>query len=240
MNPPDASSTDPAAVLAALRDPVWCVREAAATAAGALPDPDGAVLAALVACSLHDPSPHVRLAAAAAAGPRIDPAPDYGDAIGHRFERQRIRAALALGHVTPERAAEAVALLAPAVADSHARVRLAALRALARLDPDAVLPVVGLVVRKCAEAEPDIADAAIAAWTRVLTAPAAAALLTLRPYPGTARLADARRAVGELTADHPLRRAWDALPFAAEATTAPRLARHLAAVCERALGGPPG
>lgn len=229
------AATDPAAVLAALRDPVWCVREAAVIAAGPLPDPDGAVLAALVACSLQDSSPHARAAAAASAGPRVQPAREYGAAIGHRFERQRARAALALGFVAPERAPEAVALLAAAANDSHAKVRLAALRTLARLDPRAVVSAAGIVVRKCAEAEPDIADAARAAWEQLLTAPAAAALRPLAPFPGSTRAADVRRAVGALPEGHPLRRAWELVPLAGEGLTAHRFARHLAAVCGRAL-----
>ncbi len=155
-----------AGVLAALADPVWCVREVAAAGVGRFPDDDGSIFAALVALTLRDPSPHVRLAAAASAGPRIDPTRDYGEAITHRFERQRIRAALALGHVAPERGAEAVQLLARCVADSHPKVRLAGLRALARLEPAAVVPILPLVVQKCGEANAGIADAVRAVCAR--------------------------------------------------------------------------
>lgn len=148
-----------AGVLAALTDPVWCVREVAAAGAGRFPDADGTVLATLVALTLRDPSPHVRRAAATAAGPRVRPERDYGEAARHRFERQRVRAADALGYVSAERATEAVELLARCVADAHPKVRLAGLRALARLDPDAVRPLLPLLRRKCGEANANIAAA---------------------------------------------------------------------------------
>lgn len=222
------------AVRGALGDLVWCVREAAAGAAGQLADPE--VQAQLVGMTLRDASPHVRLAAAVSASPRIEPERDYGAAVRHRFERQRVRAAFALGFAH-ERAREAVELLAPATTDHHPKVRLTALRALARLDPVAVLPVVALVVRKCAEADPDIAFAALAVWTRLLTV--ADVLRPLAPYPGTADLVGPQAALDAVPGDHPLRRAWAALPPPAQQMTAPRLAKRLAAVCERALGERP-
>lgn len=150
--PADAALRD--ALLAALADAVWGVREAAAVALA----PDDAVHARLVALTLSDASPLVRRAAAAGIGGRIDPRGDYAGAIGHRFERQRIRACDALGFAA--RTADAVELLAPVVADSHPKVRGAALRALARLDPATVLPLLPLIERKCNEAEPRVAAAA--------------------------------------------------------------------------------
>lgn len=152
--PADPVLRDP--LLATLADAVWGVREAACLALARFPD--GAVHARLVALTLSDPSPLVRRAAAIGAGARIEPSRDYAGAIGHRFERQRIRACDALGFAT--RSADAVAVLAPVVTDSHPKARAAALRALARLDPAAVRPLLPQIVRRCAEAEPRVAAAA--------------------------------------------------------------------------------
>lgn len=148
------------ALLAALADAVWGVREAAAIALARFVD--DATHARLVELTLHDSSPLVRRAAALGLGERIEPARDYGAAVGHRFERQRMRAADALGF-----AADAVALLTKMVTDTHPKVRAAALRALARLDPAAVRPLLPLVVRKCDEAEPRVAGAARALRARL-------------------------------------------------------------------------
>lgn len=222
------------AVRGALRDPVWCVREAAASAAVHLAHLDPEVQAQLAEMTLQDSSPHVRLASAVSASARIEPERDYGPAVRHRFERQRVRAAFALGFAQPERAQGAVKLLALAATDHHPKVRLTALRALARIEPGALLPVMGSVVRKCAEADPGIAAAAREVWARVLTA--AEVLRPLAPYPGTADLAGTRAALEGLPDDHPLRRAWAALPLPARELTAARFAKHLAAVCERTLG----
>ncbi|MDY3558515.1 hypothetical protein R5W23_005633 [Gemmata sp. JC673] len=233
-----ADSVPPGAVAAALRDPVWCVREAAALAAGRFAGSDWAVLAALVAMTLHDPSPHVRLAAAGTAGPHVRPERDYGGAVAHRFERQRARAARALGYVAPEFAEGAVRLLARTTADSHPKVRLASLRALARIEPAAVLPLVPVVVRRCAETDPRVAAAAREVWLRVSAAPGAEPLCPLSAYPGTDDLAGVRGTLERLPADHPLRCAWDALPpVRDEGLTAHRFAKHLAAVCAHVLNG---
>jgi HEAT repeat protein len=153
-------------LLAALADSAWGVREAAAVALAHIPD--AAVCRRLVTLTLHDPGPLVRRAAAAALGPRIDPARDYAGAAAHRFERQRIRAADALGFAPH---ADAVALLTGMVTDPHPKVRAAALRALTRHDPAAVRPLLPLVVRKCAEAEPRVAAAARALRERLEDAP---------------------------------------------------------------------
>jgi hypothetical protein len=190
----------------------------------------------LVALTLRDSSPHVRLAAAIAARQRIQPGRDYGGAVQHQFERQRMRAALALGYSSPERAAEAVTLLALCVADSHPKVRLAALRSLARLEAVAVLPLLSVVVCKCAEADEAIATAALAVWTRILTAPVAAPLLPLLPYPGTENLVGVEMTVEQLPFAHPLRLAWNSHPLPSEKNlNAHRFARHLARVCEAVL-----
>ncbi len=156
-----------APLLTALADPIWSVREAAVIASGKLTDADGTVHARRVELTLRDPAPLVRRAAATTAGARIDPARDYSVAISHRFERQRVRAADALGFTSPERASEAVALLATTASDPHPKVRAAALRALAQLDPTAVRPLLPLAVRKCAEAEPRVAAAARALRERL-------------------------------------------------------------------------
>jgi hypothetical protein len=231
-------------VLAALADPAWTVREAAAPTAGRLPDPDGAIFRMLLGMSLADP--HVRETAAAAIGPRIEPERDYGAAIRHRFERQRVRAALALGHVAPERAAGAVGLLAAAVAESHAKVRWAALRGLTRLPAASVLRLLPLVVRKCFEA-----DVAVATEARVLCKrlgdilPAALRPLELGSWAGNDGSLCAVLSVYPPTA--PLRRAWDAVAggdagaILRRATPAERraFAVRLARFCERALAEEP-
>lgn len=152
--PADGPLREP--LLAALADAVWGVREAAAVALARFPD--DAIRMRLVELTLQDSSPLVRRAAAIGLGARIEPSRDYAAAIGHRFERQRIRACDALGFATSS--ADAVALLAPVVTDSHPKVRAAALRALARLDLVAVRPLLPQIVRRCAEAEPRVAAAA--------------------------------------------------------------------------------
>jgi HEAT repeat protein len=225
-----------AAVRTALADPVWCVREAAAVAVGGFADPDGVILSELVRLTLTDSSPLVRRAAAAAAGPRIEPERDYGTAARHRFERQRIRAATALGHVPEERKAEAARLLAGCLTDHHPKVRFAALEALERLEPTALLPLVATVVRKCAESDVRIAAAARRVWLRVLTAPRAEPVRPLAPFPGTDDAPGAQAALDALPPDHPLQRAADALGRPPAGANAARLARHLATVCARVLG----
>src|SRR5688572_9217427 len=119
--PGDHSVREP--LLRALADPVWSVRESAVLAVGHFPDPDGTILGLLVELTLRDPSPLVRRVASVTAGPRFEPNRDYATAIRHPFERRRIRAASALGFTAPERTADAVELLAGAVADPHPKVR---------------------------------------------------------------------------------------------------------------------
>ncbi|MBP3959877.1 HEAT repeat domain-containing protein [Gemmata sp. G18] len=230
-----ASTAVHAAVLSALSDPVWCVREVAAGVAGRFADVDRSVHTTLVALTLRDASPHVRLAAATAIGPRIRPERDYGPAIRHHFERQRIRAAATLGHVAPEFAAEALPLLALSLADAHPKVRLTGLRALLRWEPATALPLLPIIVRKCAEADTDVAGAARDVWLRVLSDPAAELLRSLLPYPGTNDVPGAWAAIASLPAAHALRRAWESLLPAEENQTAHRFAKRLAAVCERVL-----
>ncbi|VTR98814.1 pbs lyase : HEAT repeat protein OS=Nodularia spumigena CCY9414 GN=N9414_06844 PE=4 SV=1: HEAT_2 [Gemmata massiliana] len=228
-----------AAVLGALNDSVWCVREAAASVVAQLPDADGSIYAPLFALTLRDPSPHVRRAAAAAIGPRIRPEHDYGRAVRHVFERQRIRAAAALGHIASECTGEAVPLLALCLADAHPKVRLTGLRALTQWEPGAVLPLLPTIVRKCAEADTNIASAARDVCLRVLNDPAAELLRPLLPYPGTNDVAGARTAIAALPTAHALRRTWESLPPPTEEhQTAHRFARHLATVCERVLTEP--
>lgn len=220
-------------LLAALADPAWSVREAAATALGRFSDPDGSVHTVLVGLVLHDPAPLVRRAAALAAGPRIDPQQDFAAAIGHRFERQRARAAFALGFASVERAAGAVELLATAAADPHPKVRTAALRSLARFDPSATLRLLPLVARRCAEAEPDVATAARELWKHLVAHPAAEALRPLGAF-AEAEPGATGAAVAELPADHPLRLAWGTPD---EPRDPRRLAQHVARVCARLLAG---
>jgi hypothetical protein len=222
--------------VAALADPVWCVREAAAQAVGRLASPEPVLVERLIALTLTDPSPLVRLAAATAAGPGIDPQRHYGTAITHRFERQRARAATALGRVAARRAGEAAELLARSTRDSNSKVRLASLLALAHLDPTALLALVPLIVRRCAESDHRIARAARTAWNRALEAPECEPLVPLRPYPGTDNVLGVCMTLGALPADHPLAGALGELQtLPEEATDAARLARCLATVCARLL-----
>jgi HEAT repeat protein len=231
--PGDEALREP--LLAALSDPVWGVREAAVVTLGRFADPNGALLARLVELTLRDPCPLVRRAAATTAGARIDPERDYSEAIRHPFERQRIRAACALGFTSRERAAQAVGLLASGAGDPHPKVRTAALRALARLDPTAVLPLLPVVVRRRVEAEPGVADAARILWERLLADSCAEVFHPLREV--AAREAT-RTAIEQLPEEHPLRRAWDSLPLSGESPDAHRFARHLARVCQRVLQAP--
>ncbi|QJX00414.1 hypothetical protein FTUN_8044 [Frigoriglobus tundricola] len=235
----EAFPNDPTArvaIVAALNDPVWCVRESASISLRHFSDTDGTHFRLLVGLSLSDPSPHVRRAAAATAGPSVRPERDYGNAVRHRFERQRVRAATALGHVSAARATEAVGLLALCASDSHPKVRLAGLRSLSRLEPAAVLSVLPIVLRKCVEANSDIALAARDVWECALSAPAAEPLRVLQPYPGTANWDTVQRAIDVLPADHLLRRAWSELLVpSAGVRTARELAKQIARVCERLL-----
>ncbi len=225
------------AVLAALADPAWTVREEAARTAGVLRDPDGAILRALVAVSLTDPKPHVRRAAAEAAGPRMQPERDFGAAVRHRFERQRARGALAVGHAPPGLEGAALELLRLALADSHPKVRRAALLGLALLPGQAARTLLPVVARKCAEAEPGVAAAARAVWAELLhprhwDEP----LGPLRPFAGGTYAAGLRLEVEALPADHPLRRAWESRPEGWRGPADPRgFARLLSRLCERVL-----
>lgn len=234
--PGDSALREP--LLAALADPVWSVREAAVLAVGHLSDPDHAILGSLVGLTLRDPSPLVRRAAATTAGPRVEPNRDYATAIGHPFERQRIRAASALGFTARERAAEAVALLAGAAADHHPKVRAAALRALALLEPSATLGLLPLAVRRCGEAETAVVAAARELWERLLADPLAEALRPLLAFAGTNDVIGARAIIARLPDAHPLRRAWHSLPLPNESLDAHRFARHLARICELVLKVP--
>jgi hypothetical protein len=234
--PADVNGALRAALLSALADPVWGVREVAATAVGRLPDATGDLHRALVRLTLEDPSPLVRFAAAVAVGSRVRPERDYGEAARHRFERQRIRGAAALGHVTGEHTGEAVQVLAGLLADSHPKVRCTALEALARLEPAALVPVAPSIVRRCGESEPKVTGAALAAWERLLAAPGAAVLLPLQPYPGTVDARGLRFALGALAPGHPLRAALTELPLPPEEETdTAKLARYLAQLCAHAL-----
>jgi HEAT repeat protein len=233
--PGDHSVRDP--LLGALADPVWSVREAVVVALGHFPDPDRTILGSLVELTLRDSSPLVRRAAAVTAGPRFEPPRDYATAIRHPFERQRVRAASALGFTAHERTTDAVELLAGAATDPHPKVRAAALRALAHLEPSAALALLPTVVRRCAEAEPGVTEAARALWERLLADPIAEAFRPLLAFAGTNDVIGAREAVAALPDAHPLRRAWESLPLPNESLDVHRFARHLARVCERVLTG---
>lgn len=223
------------AVLEALTDPVWCVREAGASAVGRFADLDDTFFAAIVGLTLHDPSPFVRLTAAKVIGPRVVPRREYGTAVTHRFERQRARAAAALSCVTGPYASEAAALLLGCVSDSHLKVRLEALRSLAHLPPEVLLPAVPLVVRKCAESNPKIACAAREVWARLLTAPGAEVLHPLRAFPGGTDAPGVQSALSGLATEHPLRQAGALLPLPENPRHPAQFSRYLAVLCENAL-----
>lgn len=164
VRPADAELREPLA--AALADAAWGVREAATGAFARFRDSESHTR--LIVLTLSDPSPLVRRAAAVAVGLQIQPTRDYAASVAHRFERQRMRAADALGFVASVAGtASAVALLTNMVTDPHPKVRAAALRALGRLDVAAVRPLLPLIERKCTEAEPRVADAARALRARL-------------------------------------------------------------------------
>ena len=152
---PDASSFQHA-WLQLLDDPEWMVREATVNALAPLADqPD--IKSRLLAITLTDSKPHVREAAAKAIGPHVDPEADYGVSLRHRFERQRERAAVALGFAVT-RWEDAVRLLLTAVHDGHRKVRAAVVTALGRLPKtDAVRAALSV---KATENEPRVRDAA--------------------------------------------------------------------------------
>lgn len=221
------------AVVAALADPAWVVREAAVLAAGQFADPEGAIYRILVALSLTDPKPQLRRVAAEVAGPHIEPERDYGVAIRHRFERQRMRAALALGHSPPERADEAVPLLRGAIGDSHAKVRLAALQGVSLLPRAAQRSLLPVVARKCFEADDAVRFAAIAVWGEVLHPRFANDPLTpLQPFAEAGNATALQAAIESLPAGHPLQIAWESLSATFEKR---RFAHLLAKLCEDVL-----
>jgi HEAT repeat protein len=237
---PDLSSNNSVyrdAVVAALSDPAWSVREVAAMVAGQFSDPDGELLRTLIAMSLADPKPHVRRAAAKAAGPQIEPERDYGNAIRHQFERQRMRAALAVAHAPQERTAEVLQLLRVALADSHAKVRRAALQGLLLMPRVVVRSLLPVVARKCAEAESGVAMAARRVWDEVLHPRYGGEPLgPLQPFAGGADATGLQAMIGQLPADHLLRHAWESLPTQTDETPDPhRFARLLARLCECVL-----
>ncbi len=217
--------------LHALGDLVWCVREIAVINLARFLPHDEVAWKKLLELTRHDPSPYVRLAAGRALGAHTEPERDYGDAIRHRFERQRVRAATALGCVIGSRTREAVALLAVSLADSHPKVRLAALRALWQIEANMLKPVIPAVVRKCAEANTTIATTALAVWRHALSHPAHAVLLPLRPFAGTANVSGVRQTLAELPVSHPLKLASQ-LQSSEDTQT---FARALAQLCARAL-----
>jgi len=152
---PDASSFH-SAWLQLLNDPEWMVREAVVNALATVAD-QADIKLRLLTITLTDPKPHVREAAAKAIGPHVDPEADYGTSLRHQFERQRERAAVALGFAVT-RWEEAVRLLLTAVHDGHRKVREAVVTALGRLPKtDAVRAA---LTAKAAENEPRVRDAA--------------------------------------------------------------------------------
>ncbi|MBA4191133.1 MAG: hypothetical protein C0467_24380 [Planctomycetaceae bacterium] len=225
------------AISAGLKDNAWTVRETAAQAARHLPDADGTMFRTLLAHSLTDSSPHVRRAAAVSAGPLIEPERDYGAAIRHKFERQRMRAALAVAHAREERTAEALLLLRIAMADSHAKVRRAALGGLLLLPRAAVRSLLPCVVRRCAEADSAVASTASEVWAFVLKVPDGDEPLSpLRPFAGNNVAPDLQGVIESLPEVHLLRRCWNAMPTKPDATLTPqRFARLLAQLCESVL-----
>jgi HEAT repeat protein len=152
---PDASPFHPA-WLQLLDDPEWMVREAVVNALAVQAGrPD--IASRLLAITLADPKPHVREAAAKAVGPHVNPAVDFGPSLRHRFERQRERAAVALGFAVT-RWEDAVRLLLTAVTDGHRKVRAAVVTALGRLPKTDAARVA--LTAKAAENEPRVRDAA--------------------------------------------------------------------------------
>lgn len=225
------------AVVAALSDPAWSVREIAVAVAGQFPDPDDELHKTLIAMSLADPKPHVRRAVAEAVGPRIEPERDYGSAIRHRFERQRIRAAFAVAHAPPEKAAEALQLLRVALADNHMKVRRAALQGLLLMPRMTVRLLLPIVIRKCAEANPSVAAAAWKVWNEVLhVRHEDEPLRPLQPFAASTDVAGLRAAIEPLSANHPLLKAWKSIPTPADKIyNSHRFARLLAMLCEHVL-----
>jgi HEAT repeat protein len=162
------------ALLAALDDTSWTVREAIVQALSGLPA-DDAVRAALAACTLHDRNPLVREAAARAALRRgADAVGEFGPALRHAHASVRRRAAQALA-LFPLGTAGVIPLLRAALEDSHVKVRLAAVRALGDRDAEAVEALPRLV--RCAfEGDARVHLAAAEAVDRLLTQPQAAPL----------------------------------------------------------------
>lgn len=226
-------------ILTALSDPAWVVREAAATAAGLLDDEVYSSRQLLLELTLKDPRPQVRAAAAQAVAEQMEPEHDYGEAIRHPFERQRIRAADALGHTPRELAASAVRLLAIVLAESHVRVRRAALRGLSLLPAEAALPLLPLLVQKCFECDPTIAAGARRLCQQLLLHEAALPLRPLLPFLGANESGPLLALLSELPACHALKQAWQRLnePAVPAGTSLPRrrLARLLACLCREAV-----
>ena len=138
-----------------LTDPCWTVREAAAERLQGSPR-DTTAFETLFALTLADPVPHVRDASARAIADTATTA-DYREGIHHQFERQRIRAADALGRITEPQSIPALVAL---VADAHVKVRRAALLALARKPASQLVSLQELIARKLRENEPAVRRAA--------------------------------------------------------------------------------
>lgn len=194
-------------ILLALADPTWVVREAAAIAAGGLPE----LHAELISLTLNDPIALVRTAAARSAGPRIAPERDYAPAARHAFARQRIRAMIALGYTPPAHASGALLLLAAGLADSHPKVRRAALLGLAGLPPDVAVGLLPDVVRRAFEMKPMVRDTALSLCDSLFACRAADVVRPLRPFVGVAQSTAVPLISEVIATSDPLRLAWDAI-----------------------------
>ena len=146
-----------------LADPAWTVREAAAERLTGVAR-DSTAFAKLVAMTLADPVPLARAACARALADSARTA-DYADAARHNFERQRVRAADALGWLGD---ATSKKLLAQLATDPHAKVRRAALLALARKPPSQLGGTQELAARKSRERDPAVRLAAERLMRRIL------------------------------------------------------------------------
>lgn len=194
-------------ILLALADPAWVVREAAAIAAGGLAE----LHANLVTLALTDPVALVRTAAARSAGPLIDPERDFAGAARHAFERQRVRAMIAVGHTSSTHVRAALRILAAGLADAHPKVRRAALVGLAVVPPDSAVELLPDVIRRACEAEPAVRDTALSLCDALFACRAADGVRPLRPFVGVAGRAEVGRLIDAISTSDPLRRAWESI-----------------------------
>lgn len=202
-----ASGNGREAILLAMADPAWVVREAAAIAASRLPE----LHANLISLTLNDPIALVRTAAARGASSRIDPERDFATAARHPFERQRMRALIAVGYTPSAHASAALRILATGLADSHPKVRRAALLGLAAMPPDVAVELLPEVIRRGFETEPAVRDTALSLCGSLFASRAADRVRPLRPFVGVADLTELIQMFESLPPHDRLRRAWDAI-----------------------------